>query len=182
MIATTSKIIICILLGWGVFAPQFVFAQSFPVFQEDLKVASINQDRLFRESQYGLAILAELDATSAELAADNRNIEEALRAEELELTELRKTETPEAFRARAVAFDAKVKRTRAQQEQKLTDIRQSLEQARTDFFAQVAPVLEQLMREKGLVFILDSKAILVSLSDGDITDEAIALANELIQP
>ena len=52
-------------------------------------VLTIDSERMFRESAFGRRVSAEIEARSIELAAENREIEAALEAEERELTEQR---------------------------------------------------------------------------------------------
>jgi Skp family chaperone for outer membrane proteins len=152
-------------------------AQTFPTFDPKLPVASISQDRLFSESAFGRAALSDQAARAEALASENRRIEQELEAEELSLTELRKTTDPDEFRKMATAFDTKVNEIRAAQNAKLTELTTSLESARLDFFNRSLPVLLTLMEERGIQFILQEQAILLAAAQGDITDEAIARIN-----
>ncbi len=137
-------------------------------------VLTIDSERLYRESAFGKRIAAEVEARGAELNAENRQIEAALEVEERELTELRATLEPEAFRDLADAFDQKVQDTRAAQAAKGREIAGDLEVARESFLSAARPVLEQLMREAGAAVILERGLVFVSVSAVDITDQAIA--------
>jgi Skp family chaperone for outer membrane proteins len=148
-------------------------AQGFPVYREYLPVASLNSDRLFSESLAGKAILDASQEKSAALGEENRRIEADLEEEERDLTEKRKTMPAEEFRKLAEAFDQKVVAIRRTQNAKATALGQELENARREFSNRVRPVLQQLMQERGIVFVLNEQAIALAVSSGNITDEAI---------
>lgn len=148
-------------------------AQGFPVYKESLPVASLNSDRLFSESLAGRAILEASREKSITLSEENRRIEAELEQEERELTEKRKTMPAAEFQLLADAFDAKVVNIRRTQNAKASALSQELETARREFSTRVQPILLQLMRERGIVFVLNEQAIALAVSSGDITDDAL---------
>lgn len=137
-------------------------------------VLTIDPDRLFSGSKFGLRIQKELEDAARALASENRRIEAELSAEELELTQKRGTMAPEAFRKVADDFDAKVKRIRAEQDAKNTAITNRREAERQKFLQLVLPILGELMREDGAVALLNQQSIFLSFRGIDITDQAIA--------
>ncbi|MFS4583230.1 OmpH family outer membrane protein [Phaeobacter sp. C3_T13_0] len=141
---------------------------------------TIQSDRLFAESAFGMRITQELDAEGAVLTAENRRIEAELRAEELDLTNRRGSMDPEAFRTLADAFDKKVQETRRNQDQKLRDINKMGDNARRDFFTASLPILQQIMTEAGAGAILEHSSVFLSADAADITDLAIARINEVL--
>ncbi|NNE51699.1 MAG: OmpH family outer membrane protein [Sulfitobacter sp.] len=143
-------------------------------------ILTIDSDKVFLDSAFGRRVAAELEERGNELAAENRRIEAALEAEELELTEMRESSTPEAFRALADAFDAKVQETRAAQAAKGRAINDALDREREIFLTAAAPVLERLMRDADAAVILERRSVFVSANAIDITAEAIALLNETL--
>ena len=93
-------------------------------------VLTIDQDRLFLETEPGLQITGALEARAEALADENEAIEADLIDEELALTEQRATMAAEEFRALADAFDTRVQRIRAEQDQKAREINEAGEAAR----------------------------------------------------
>lgn len=148
-------------------------AQGFPVYKESLPVASLNSDRLFSESLAGTAILNASREKSISLSEENRRIESELEQEEQDLTEKRKALPAAEFQVLADAFDAKVVNIRRTQNAKAAALSQELEAARREFSNRVRPILLQLMRERGIVFVLNEQAIALAVSSGDITDDAL---------
>lgn len=153
------------------FAPAY--AQTGPRVIVESPVLTIDSDMLFEGSQFGSEIIAEIEKLSAELAAENRRIEEELSREEKELTELRPTMDPIAFRELADAFDTKVQDTRRTQDAKTRELNDKLESRRVVFLNAAAPILEQLMREAGAAIILEQRSVFVSSNAVDITRVAI---------
>ncbi|CUH77184.1 OmpH family outer membrane protein [Tropicibacter naphthalenivorans] len=171
-------------LGLGLAMPLGAFAQSIggPLSQGVVQspVLVVQFDTVFADSAFGQRITAELEAEGAAISAENRQIEAQLTEEERQLTVQRETMAPEAFRALADAFDAKVQRLRAEQDAKARALGTKSETARRDFLTVAQPVLEQLMAEAGAAVILERRAVFAALDAIDITDQAIARVNEAI--
>ncbi len=145
-------------------------------------IVTVDQERLFSESAYGQSLIDEIEAASEELAAENRNIEADLIAEERALTEARATLDPETFRKRAAAFDEKVVAIRKQQDEKARDLVRQRETAREDFYRRILPILTDIVRERGAVAVMESRAVILSADRIDITDEAIARIDAAFAP
>jgi Skp family chaperone for outer membrane proteins len=147
---------------------------EFPVARPQAPVLTLDQERLFAQSQFGQRVLAEIDAASKALAAENREIEAELLAEERELTELRAELPADEFRARAQAFDDRAVGFRRQQDAKARALQGRDEAERAAFFRAVSPILSELVAELGAVAILDDRAVLFAAPAIDVTDRAIA--------
>ncbi|MFA9230679.1 MAG: OmpH family outer membrane protein [Microgenomates group bacterium] len=143
-------------------------------------VVVIEQGRLFSETAVGNAISKRFEQDLAALAAENQKIQDALADEEGQLTEKRLTMEPTAFRDLADAFDKKVEDLRAAQEAKSRNLTTQIEQERKRFFEKIAPLLGDLMVELGAVVILDKSTIVISLGSVDITDQAIARIDSVL--
>jgi len=118
-------------------------------------------------------VTAELEAAAARLAAESKRIDAELEAEERDLTERRAEMEPEAFRALADAFDAKVVRTREEQLRKARELDARADAERQRFFEAALPVLLEIVREAGAVALLENRAIILSADAIEITDLAL---------
>jgi Skp family chaperone for outer membrane proteins len=136
-------------------------------------VLVVNQDALFEQSAYGRAAQSRLEAASAALVAENREIEAALEAEERSLTDRRATLPPDEFRSLAEAFNVKVEGIRKAQDTKSRSITRARDEDRQRFFQAAVPVLADILRESGGLVILDQSQVVLSLDRIDVTDEAI---------
>lgn len=145
-------------------------------------ILTIDQDRLFAETGRGLEVSEELEAQAAALARENEEIESALIAEELSLTEQRATLSVEEFKLLADAFDAKVQRIRAEQDQKARAINVAGDEARQQFFNDIAALISEIVRERGALIVLDRRDVFLSADRIDITDDAIARINAASDP
>lgn len=143
-------------------------------------ILTISSDRLFVESAFGKRVAREVEEAGSALAAENREIEAELTAEEKALTAQRPGMDPEAFRELADAFDAKVQEIRRTQEAKARELTQKSEAERVIFFQAVRPVLVEIMRETGASVILERSSVFLSANATDITDLAIARIDEVI--
>lgn len=167
-----------LLLG----APTGGVAQApneYPVADDRQLVASLNRDRLLSDSTYGRALMEELGKRQASLVAENESLLAELEREELALTETRKTMSPEDFAPLADAFDRKVNAIRAGQDQKALDLAKALEGTRFSFFREVEPIIIAVMQERGITFLLNEQAVMLSTGDGDITDAVLERLNAL---
>lgn len=140
-------------------------------------ILTIDSERLFTESAFGKRIASEIEADLAELAAENRNIEAELTAEEKSLTEQRPGMTPQDFRAVADAFDERVQVIRREQLNKELGITKQRDQARISFLTAAQPILGDLMRDSQAGVILELQSIFISANSIDITDKAIERLN-----
>ncbi|MGL4310732.1 MAG: OmpH family outer membrane protein [Paracoccaceae bacterium] len=134
----------------------------------------IDQDRLFDESAFGRRVRAEVEAASAEAAAESRKIEAQLTAEEKSLTERRPDLTPEEFRDLADAFDKRVTKFRDEQAEKASAIAAQQEAERKRFLDVALPVLGEIVRDNGAVAMLEKRSVFLSARSIDVTDRAIA--------
>jgi len=141
-------------------------------------VITIDQDQLFARSAWGQRAIAEIEAASAELAAENRRKEAELTAEERALTEQRSSMLPEEFRKAADAFDAKVVAIRAEQDSKLRALTQRRDAERKAFFQAILPILQAVMQERGAAVVLDARTTLLASAATDVTAEVIARADQ----
>lgn len=143
-------------------------------------ILTIDQERLFNGSEWGKRATARLADESAKLAAENRALEAQLVAEEKELTDARPDMAPEAFRKAADAFDARVVEMRRTQDAKGRAIARITDAERQKFYAAALPVMGEVLRRKGAVVVLDSRAIFVSAESIDVTDEMIRAIDEAL--
>lgn len=163
-------------IGPGLFGLWLLLA-ALPALAQDRPaggVLTLDPDRLFAESAFGQRLAAEIGRASERLAAENREIETRLTAEERSLTARRTTLPPEEFRALADAFDAKVSRLRQEQDAKALALQRREEESRQNFSRRALPVLLDLTAELGAQVVLDTRAVLLSASGIEITDQALA--------
>ncbi|MGB3409500.1 MAG: OmpH family outer membrane protein [Jannaschia sp.] len=132
-------------------------------------VVVLDRDALFGTSEFGLRVARDIEAASAALVAENREIELALEAEERALTEQRPTMDAGDFRDLAGDFDDRVVGIRRAQDAKARAIQQQSERAQALFFEQANPVLIALARETGALVILDRRIVIASADQVDIT-------------
>lgn len=149
---------------------------------------SIDQERLFLESEWGQRVQNELAERSRDFAEENERLAQEFSDEEQELTRLRDTLSPEEFRARADEFDQRVVEVRRERDSMGQELQALFEQERTAFLQASLPLLAQLMEERGAVAVLDQRVIFVSAEAIDVTQALIERINaaegagEPIQP
>ena len=172
----------CLALALGLLSTQPALAQlslGEPVATAG-PILTLEVSRIYADSRFGRQTKAKIDADKKTLAAENRNLEVALEAEETALAE-RRTSMPAAeFQTLAQAFDAKVRDIRQARDAKVRDLSMRQDQAQRAFLDKVKPVLDQIMAEMGAGLIID-RAFVISSSPGiDITDLAIRRIDETL--
>ncbi|MEM9707524.1 MAG: OmpH family outer membrane protein [Pseudomonadota bacterium] len=168
-----SLLALCLLAG-----P--VLAQENSPVRQQSPVLIVDQDRLFAESDLGIAFRRRLESEGQALASESRRIENELRQEELDLTARRAELSPEDFTGLANAFDEKVQRLRTEQIEKSREFDVARDEAFQTFLAAIGPVLTDLVAEKGALVILDRRQVFLSVDAIDITDEAILRINRAV--
>jgi len=161
--------------AWVLLAAVF-FANT--AVAQNAGIVLINSDDVYQRSTYAAFLRSSMETDRVALADQNAALFADLEAEELALTQQRPSMTPVDFQAAAAAFDAKVKRTRREQDQKELDLQQQLVGIRREFFTRIQPVVLDIMRERGASVVLEEGTVLFGLQDIIITDLVIARVDE----
>jgi Skp family chaperone for outer membrane proteins len=165
---------LCLALGVTLAPARPVLAEDAPSVLDAMGVVVLDERRLFSDSRFGRRVLSETQAAVDALIAENKGIEAELEREERALADQREGMEPQAFRALADAFDARVtaqRRERAEREQAIT-ARVQEEERRFQSFANT--VLAEMAQEAGLVAVLSSQGLIFHRPQIDITDDLIA--------
>lgn len=136
-------------------------------------VVTLDIERLLSDTTIGQNIATKLESQVQGLAAENSQIARDLEAEELRLTEQRKTIEAVDFRALADAFDQKVQIIRSEQDGKQQELQRLRDVERQSFLDAIAPILSAIARERGAVVVLERQSVFLSAAGIDITGEAI---------
>ena len=164
------------LLSGGASAQQAVDPTVFEIPTEQVAPTFLTVDieQMFTQSQFGQRIGRSYAQGREALATENGRIAQALREEELALTEQRSEMDVSVFRAEAVAFDEKAQAIRRAQDAKERELEETLSLGRDQFLSVTRPILGELMVERGAFAILDRRSVLLSLGSIDVTEDAIA--------
>lgn len=145
-----------------------------------LVLRSIDEERLFRGSQFGQRVLGEIDVASRALEEENAALLAELTAREEELTNLRDALSPEEFRAQAQAFDQRAEMIRQEQAQKLARFAQFEESERRRFFSETGTILQQVLKDQGAQILIAAGAVIIGLPEMDMTSAAITAIDAAI--
>lgn len=143
-------------------------------------ILTIDSERLYRDSAFGLRVRKDIEAQTQTLAEENRILERELETEEKALTEQRETMSAAEFRELADAFDARVQAIRREREAESRSISAQLEDNRERFLLAAIPVLESIMREAGAAVVLEQRSVFISANAIDITDTAISRIDDVL--
>lgn len=171
-----AGVVMALAMLFGGTAPSV--AQSSSGAQEtrsDILVISLEE--FFARSEFGIKVADDYALAANSLATENRQIEAELISEEKALADERPTIPQAEFRAMADAFDDKVQQIRTTQDAKVRALGQESEVAKARFFEFAQPVIEEIMRQRGAVVIIDRDSTVLSIRAIDITADAIARIN-----
>ncbi|MGL5010765.1 MAG: OmpH family outer membrane protein [Paracoccaceae bacterium] len=168
-----AALLLAIAAGPYLAVPAVAQTTTLPA-EQTAPILVFDQQLLFTESLFGKAVLARRQASEDALIAENLRIEQALEAEEKDLTARRATLPAAEFRALADAFDVKVEGVRAAQRAKYDEITAVFEADQQAFFDVAVPIIRTLMRDAGAVVVMDKNTIFMSLERIDVTAVAIA--------
>ena len=160
---------------------NFSYGQTYPVYKKISAIAVLDQDALFSESEWGKAVITNVENQVSKLSDENRSIETALELEESELTKLRKTISKIEFDVLAIKFDDKVKKIRLEQAEKQRKINIFLTESRKLFFEKVTPILLDYINELGIEVLLNKDTVALASLGSDITISAINKINEQLK-
>lgn len=142
----------------------------------------ISRKRLLNESKPTTALREAETRLIARLQGLVDKAKAAFAVEEIELTRRRSDFTQEEMNARAQDFDNRVRQTRRKAQELAKKVRTAFQEARAKFVLKLPPVLEKLRIESGAVAILDSDQVLAIDPRHDLTDRAIKMVDEAIEP
>jgi Skp family chaperone for outer membrane proteins len=148
--------------------------------QEAAPFITVNPEQIYRQSAFGKAVEAALLVDSRALAQENRQIEQDLEEEELALTEQRAVLPKDEFLPLAEAFNDKVTRLRAEQDEKERAISARVEAQRGKFQAVLPNLYDELLMKTGARALIDGRAVLAAGVGVDQTIAAVAIMDTLL--
>lgn len=145
-----------------------------------LPLRIVDDEQLYRESQFGARVTAEIETASRALEVENDQLLSELTAREEELTGLRATLSVEEFRAAAAAFDIQAETIRRDQAEKRQRLAQFEDSERRRFFGQSTPILQEVLQRSGGLVLIDARAVIIGVPGLDMTEDAIAAMDAAI--
>lgn len=136
-------------------------------------VLIVDPERLYAASAWGRRAEAEIARRTRAVSDENDRIYAELSAAEDELTAARATLAPDAFRARAAAFDARVTEVRRDREAAARAVGQQADRERSLFLRAAGPVMAQLMVDRGALVTLDRRSVLYADDSLDATADLV---------
>ena len=167
-----------IVLAGTLLGVPFAWAQDIQLPKS--AVLTVDSEALFRQSKFGRQLTQKLAAEESVLLAENRRIQAELTEEERVLTEKRGSMEPDAFRAVAEAFDARVVQIRNEQDAKAANLEQRRLQEQEAFIRVASPILTKLMQDAGASAILERREVLLGDPAVDVTAIAIERLNKAL--
>ena len=149
-----------------------------PVAAQEASILVVDLDRAYETSLFGKSMRAQFRQNNQALAAENALILNALKDEELQLTEERAALSAKEFAAAAAAFDEKVQEIRNARLEKIRQVDEQFKNLKPLFFQRIEPLFDLVMREFKATVILEKSSVLRSIEGIDITDLLVERVDE----
>ena len=141
-------------------------------------VVIINRSAVLEASAPARALAQVERQVQAKVQSENDRVRAELEAEERELTGLRDTLDPEAFKARTRDFDRRVRAERRRAQDRGALLLRFMQDARAALASALPRVLEGLRRDLGAAVSLDAGAVVAADPGLDVTAAAITRYNQ----
>ena len=157
-------------------APLVLLASGLPRAQEapPRRVLVVSRRRIMRETEAARTLRQREETLSTAFEEELESAKAALAARETELTRLRAELDPEAFSKLTEEFDRKVRTVRRRSQRRAAELQRAFRDARDALRGRIAPILIDLLRERGADIVLDAESILVAAPAVDVTEDVIA--------
>ncbi|MGB0498660.1 MAG: OmpH family outer membrane protein [Rubricella sp.] len=162
-----------------VFTVALALANAVPGAASAQGLLFVNPERVLDESLSGRALIADLEEERAALIAENEALSAAFEEEERRLAEMRETLDRPEFEAIAREFDARVRRTRAEQDAKADDLNRRANAQRQAFLQSLGRIYQAILVSRGADAVVDLRTVLLTTQDRDITDQVIETVDRL---
>jgi len=146
----------------------------------DIGVLVVDMQRIQRDAAAAKSVRAQSAAMRDKLKTTIGDRARAISREETELAELRERMDAAEFRVRVRDFEKRVFANRDFAQQESMKLQSVLAKASTRLRREIAPILAQLLRERGAQLMLDKSQVLLSADTLDVTDEVLKRLDALI--
>lgn len=147
--------------------------------QDARDVLIVDRERILSESAPAQVLRREEQLRRQALRARFEETRKALEAEEAEIAELRGSLTASEFEERVRAFDQSVREARRESQGASEALQSEFTAARRKLSEALAPVLTEILTERGASIIVDARTALIFRDEINVTDEALARFSEL---
>ena len=149
-----------------------------PLAAQERSILVVDLDRAYEISIYGKSMREQFRKDNQDVAAENTLILNALKDEELQLTEDRANLSAEEFAAAAAAFDAKVQKIRSARLEEIRQVDEQFKGLKPQFFKRIEPFFDLIMQQFNATVILEKSSILRSIEGIDITELLVERVDE----
>lgn len=139
----------------------------------DFGILVVDMQRVQRDSAAAISVREQSDALRTELEQIIADRAEAISTEEADLAERRGDLTEEEFRERVLAFEERVFANRDFAQRESGKLQTLMAQAGNTLRRRIAPILAEVMRERGAQLMLDTSQVVLSADTLDVTEEVL---------
>ena len=141
-----------------------------PIFPLDPKTLNADNDAA---AEAGRALAAQLQERRLALQQASVELDEAMRAEETEIDQIRDRLTPQQFEERLRDFDQRVRQVRRESQEALQTLQEQVNAARRQLEQSLNLVLRDILEARGASVLVNAQTVIMAREEIDITAEAI---------
>lgn len=164
-----ASVVLC-----GFLLPLSGFAQDFV----PREVLVVDYDRMVRETRLAQTMVASVRQLKVEWQREAELVVQEFETEEQNLTELKKTLSPEDFAQLAEEFDAKVQSVREERRARAAQLNDLEREIPNVFRLRIRPIMTNLLQELKATVILDVNSNDIFDPAADVTNIAINRVDE----
>ena len=140
-------------------------------------IVIVDTKQILKDSTAAQSILRQVDALNRQLQTEATEQDKRLGRERQELEKQRSVLTPEAFQQRVRSFEDNLRDVQREMQEKSQQIQLSTKVANVELQNGLAPILKDLMSEKGANLLFEKSRVAFHSPQMDITGEALSRLN-----
>jgi Skp family chaperone for outer membrane proteins len=144
------------------------------------RILVIDRATILRQSAAGKDMIAQVDALTKAAEGEFRGEEQRLRGDASALQQQSAVLSPEVRAQRTRDINGRQQALQKKVQDRQNQIQAGVYKARKEIEDALAPILEQIMRERGANFLVDRNAVVLGTVDVDITAIAIQRLDQRI--
>ncbi len=145
------------------------------------KIAIIDLDIVFNNSNFGKSLLKEIEKTNQKNISELKEIENKLKKNEQDLLNKKNIISEKDFEKELALLKKKINDYRKQKKQMVDKLELEKNQVLKNFFKQINPIIQNYMEKNSINILLERKNVFIGKTNSDITKVIINEINNEIK-
>ncbi len=145
------------------------------------KIAIIDLDIVFNNSNFGKSLLKEIEKTNQKNISELKELENKLKKNEQDLLNKKNIISEKDFEKELALLKKKINDYRKQKKQMVDKLELEKNQVLKNFFKQINPIIQNYMEKNSINILLERKNVFIGKTNSDITKVIINEINNEIK-